>query len=615
MTLAPNLSAAEAHSPSARTSVFSRLARDPVALGSVIVLAVIVLTGALTALISPADPNAGSIKDLLAPPSASHLLGTDGAGRDVLSRLLHGTRFTLAGAGLATAVSIVIGVSSGLVAGYFKGWFDALSNWSASLIMALPGIVVLLAARAVVGPSMWISMTVCGLLISPGFHRLVYSAVNAVRNELYVDAARVSGLNDWRIIWKHVLTVVRAPVIIMAAGVTAMAIGIQGGLEFLGLGDLSLPTWGSILGDAFQNIYSAPLLMLWPSLAFAVTSIAFALLANSMRDVLEGTRSTRRTRGKRDSAVRPPASDPSQKAESIIVVHPEDAETGAVREKLLCIDGLKVGYDQKEGTSKTVVHDVTLTVLRGQIHGLIGESGSGKTQTAWSVLGLLPEGGTVTGGSILFEGTELTTLPARELSRLRGRRIAYIPQEPMSNLDPSFTIGSQLVEPMRFCLGLSKAEAKARALELLAHVGIPSPERTFNAYPHEVSGGMAQRVLIAGAVSCKPDLLIADEPTTALDVTVQAEVLDLIRDLRDELDMGVVLVTHNFGVVADLCDHVTIMRNGTVVETGPVRSVFVSPQHPYTKKLFGAILDESTARGPLTPDSEAAVSLTDGAAQ
>jgi peptide/nickel transport system permease protein len=200
----------------------------------------------------------------------------------------------------------------------------------------------------------------------------------------------------------------------------------------------------------------------------------------------------------------------------------------------------------------------------------------------------------------------VASMSEREMTKLRGRKIAYIPQEPMSNLDPSFTVGSQLVEPLRLKLGLSRAEAKARALDLLAKVGIPNPERTYRAYPHEVSGGMAQRVLIAGAISCEPDLLIADEPTTALDVTVQAEVLNLLRDLEHELDMGVILVTHNFGVVADLCDRVSVMRNGRIVETGQVKSIFAHPEHEYTKSLFAAILDEAPARGALPEPSEGA---------
>jgi peptide/nickel transport system permease protein len=242
---------------------------------------------------------------------------------------------------------------------------------------------------------------------------------------------------------------------------------------------------------------------------------------------------------------------------------------------------------------------VGLTVRRGEVHGLVGESGSGKTQTAFSILRLLPQGGRITGGSIFFEGKDLAHLSEKEMTKVRGKRIAYIPQEPMSNLDGAFTIGSQLMEPMRVCLGISKAEARNRALALLAKVGIPNPERTFSAYPHQISGGMAQRVLIAGAVSCQPDLLIADEPTTALDVTVQAEVLNLLRELQAELNMGVILVTHNFGVVADLCDRVSVMQAGRVVETGPVRAIFNNAQHPYTRQLLDAILEDTAPRGPL----------------
>ena len=242
---------------------------------------------------------------------------------------------------------------------------------------------------------------------------------------------------------------------------------------------------------------------------------------------------------------------------------------------------------------------MSLTVRRGEVHALIGESGSGKTQTAWSVLGLLPEGGTCVAGAIRFDGKDLLQMDARELGKLRGRRIGYVPQEPMSNLDPSYTIGHQLVKPLQYTLGLSQREAKARVLALLARVGIADPERTFAAYPHQISGGMAQRVLIAGAVATEPDLIIADEPTTALDVTVQAEILQLLRDLQRESGMSILIVTHNFGVVADLADRVSVMRAGSIVETGSVADVFADPRHEYTRGLFEALLDDAPARGAL----------------
>jgi ABC-type dipeptide/oligopeptide/nickel transport system ATPase component/ABC-type dipeptide/oligopeptide/nickel transport system permease subunit len=578
---------------SSRGSLVVRLLKNPIGLISVVILALVVLTAVFAPLLAPSDPNLASLKDVLGAPADGHPLGFDSAGRDVFARLLYAGRFSLAGALLALVIAAVIGVIGGLLAGYYGKWFDSVSSWLAGLLMALPGIVVLLAARAVLGPSMWLSMAIFGVLLSPAFFRLVYASVTAVRGELYVDAARVAGLSDLRIIGRHILTVVRAPVIIQSAMVLGIAIAIQAGLDFLGLGDQSIPTWGTMLNDGFANIYKVPLLVLWPSLVIALTCVALTLLANTLRDELERSAKPKKRRAKAVAYV-----DPEKES---VVTHPDDARSARrIGEKLLEVSDLSVGYDQPDGSVKTVVHDVSLTVRRGEVHGLIGESGSGKTQTAWSILRLLPEGGRVTGGSILFEGKDLARASEKEMTGIRGKKIAYIPQEPMSNLDSSFTIGSQLVEPMRICLGISKKEATERALALLARVGIPNPERTFAAYPHEVSGGMAQRVLIAGAVSCEPDLLIADEPTTALDVTVQAEVLDLLRTLQDELDMGMVLVTHNFGVVADLCDRVSVMRDGRVIETGPVRAIFNDAKHPYTQSLLAAILEDGPARSSLT---------------
>jgi len=598
--------------PQVRVNLLRRLLKRPIGAAALVFLGIVAVVAAIGPLIAPQDPNLASLQLVLAPPSADHLLGADSAGRDVFSRLLAATQISIAAALVALIVAILIGVVAGLIAGYYQGWFDAVSSWFTGLVMALPGIVVLLAARAVLGPSVWISMAIFGILLSPAYFRLVYAAVTAVRSELYVDAARVSGLSDPRIIGKHILSVVRAPIIIQSAIIAGIAIAIQSGLEFLGLGDLSVPTWGSMLNDGFVNIYKAPLLMVWPSLAIALTCIALTLLANAMRDELERTVTVRRRRRKivttsktgSNTIVTQSISTAGIDEDEIVGVPPirhDDDARAAVRadELVLSVRDLRVGYDKEGGAVTEVVHGVDLDIRRGEVHGLIGESGSGKTQTAWGVLGLLPRGGRVVDGTISYEGTRLDTLGEREYTAIRGRRIGYIPQEPMSNLDPAFTIGSQLVEPLRVGLGLSRKEATAKALALLDRVGIPNPKRTFDAYPHEVSGGMAQRVLIAGAVSTDPDLIIADEPTTALDVTVQAEVLDLLRDLQAERHMAMLLVTHNFGVVADLCDRVSVMQNGLIVETGPVRSIFNDAKHPYTQSLLGAILDEGPARPEL----------------
>jgi peptide/nickel transport system permease protein len=254
-----------------------------------------------------------------------------------------------------------------------------------------------------------------------------------------------------------------------------------------------------------------------------------------------------------------------------------------------------VGYAARTGVNE-VVRGVSFDAAPGEVLGIVGESGSGKTQTIFSVLGLLPAGGTAVADGIRVGGEEVGHRTPKERAALLGRSIGYVPQEPMTNLDPSYPIGHQLVEPLRHVHGLSKAEARQRARDVLVRVGITEPDRVLGAYPHQISGGMAQRVLIAGAVAGRPSLLVADEPTTALDVTVQAEVLELLRELQREYGMALVIVTHDFGVVADICDRVVVMKDGRVVETGPVERIFRRPEDPYTAELIGASLDDATCR-------------------
>ncbi|WP_405939627.1 ATP-binding cassette domain-containing protein [Streptomyces sp. NBC_00726] len=561
-----------------------RVLRNPLGGLSAALLLIVVAAVLLAPVLASQDPGASSLSEAFAGPSGGHPLGMDSAGRDILARVLYGGRNTLGGALLALAIALVLGVPAGLYAGYRGGWFDSAANWTVNLVMALPAMVVLLASRAILGPDVHVLMIVLGVLVAPSFFRLVRGIVANVRGELYVDAAKVSGLSDPRIVARHVLTVVRGPIIIQTALVAGIAIALQAGLEFLGVGSGSSATWGAMLNEAFQNIQRAPRLILWPGLALGLTNCALVLLAGAVRDALE------------DQAPRP-----ARRRRTGPAAAPAEGASTAPRAELLSVRGLTVAYARPDGTDKEVVHGVDLDVRPGEIVGLVGESGSGKTQTAFSVLGLLPEGGRVTCGSITVNGRETAGLRERDHRALRGRTLAYVPQEPMSNLDPAFTIGSQLIEPVRHHLGLGRKEAADKARELLRLVEIPDPDRTLRLYPHEISGGMAQRVLIAGAMSCDPDLLIADEPTTALDVRVQAEVLALLRRLRDERGLGVLLVTHNLGVVADLCDRVAVMNAGRIVETGTTGQILGAPRDPYTRTLLAAVLDDAPARAPWQP--------------
>jgi peptide/nickel transport system permease protein len=588
----PTLEAKPAET-SRRRSAWRRLLRDPQAVITGTVLIVIVLLGLLAPVLSQNDPNTASLAASNADVgSPGYLLGADQSGRDILARLLHSINTSIVSGLIGTSVAIIVGLTFGLVGGYFGGWARFSTEWLFNLVMTFPGLLLLIVLLPVTDGDYRATMFIFGVLLAPAVYRIVRNLTVAARNELYVDAARVSGLPTRRILRRQVMPAVRGPVVISAAFLAGSAIGVQSGLAFLGLGSTEVPSFGGMIGEGFRNYYVDPWQFVWPAALLGVLTSALVLFGNSLRDALEGARPTARrieTAAVLAGAAQP---DPSDRASAALVQ----------------VEDLAVSYPTPSSGLNPVLSGVSLEIRAGETLGLVGESGSGKTQTAFAILGLLPPDAVVTRGSIRLDGRELLGLRERDLLKVRGREIAYVPQEPMSNLDPSFTLGAQLMEGIRSTTELSRAAARARVLELLDHVGIADPKRTFSSYPHQISGGMAQRVLIAGAVASRPRLLIADEPTTALDVTIQAEILDLLRDLQAEMGMAILMVTHNFGVVADICDRVAVMQKGRVVETGDVQDVFSDPQHPYTRMLLGCILDERHVRldPPVVPVAEAA---------
>jgi oligopeptide/dipeptide ABC transporter ATP-binding protein len=262
--------------------------------------------------------------------------------------------------------------------------------------------------------------------------------------------------------------------------------------------------------------------------------------------------------------------------------------TGSTDQPILQVRGLETTFDTRHGLVRAVT-GVDFDVRRGEILGLVGESGCGKSVTSLSILGLVAKPGRVDAGAVLFEGQDLITLTDAELRSLRGDRIAMIFQQPQSSLNPVMDVGYQIGEVLELHRDMKEKVARDRALELMQMVGIPDPERRLKSYPHEMSGGMAQRVMIAMALACEPDLLIADEPTTALDVTIQAQILDLMKTLQRETGMSIILITHDLGVVAEMCDRVAVMYAGEIVEQADVHTLFADPQHPYTRGLIGAV--------------------------
>lgn len=563
-----------------RKPPWRKLLEDPQAVVTASLLLAIAILGIITPLLTQHGPNEASLDAINAPMgSPGYPLGGDQNGQDIFTRLLHSINTSMISGLIGTSVALAIGVTFGLIGGYYGRKLQGVTEWVFSLVMTFPGILLLIILMPLTKGDYRSTMLIYGVLLSPGIYRIVRNQVVGVKNELFVDAAKVSGLSDLRILARHVLFVVRGPIIIAAAFLGGSAIGLQSGLAFLGVGSNTIPSFGAMIADGFLNLYEEPTQFLWPSMLLGVITASMVLLGNALRDAFEG--------------VRP---KPVKRS----VVKKQAAQTGAREatgpEVLLSVKDLAIAYRAPSGELKEVVKGVNLTLDGGQTLGLVGESGSGKTQTAFAILGVLPPEAVIIRGSITLNGRELLGLSERELRDLRGRSIAYIPQEPMSNLDPSFSVGEQLIEGIRASAGMPAKEAKKRVLALLKRVGIQDPKRTFNSYPHQISGGMAQRVLIAGAVASRPTLLIADEPTTALDVTVQAEILDLLRDLQTELNMAVLLVTHNFGVVADICDRIAVMQNGEIVESGNALDIFATPQHSYTAMLLNSILDEYTVR-------------------
>ena len=268
---------------------------------------------------------------------------------------------------------------------------------------------------------------------------------------------------------------------------------------------------------------------------------------------------------------------------------------------LIEVRDLAISFFNKSGEVQAV-RGIDYTLRRGEVLGIVGESGSGKSISSNAILRLLPENAVIEGGQIIFDGQELLGMPLRELRKIRGRRISEIFQDPMTSLDPLFTIGYQLDEVLKKHTKMAKPEREARSIELLKLVGINQPERRLRQYPHEFSGGMRQRAMIAMALACDPELLIADEPTTALDVTIQAQIIDLLKELKAKLHTSIIFITHDLGVMADICDRVLVMYAGEIVESGDKRQIFYGHRHPYTEGLLHSIPDvEGEEKKPLVP--------------
>ncbi len=553
-----------------RPGAIAALARNPVAVICAAYLFLLILAVAAAPLIAPYSPNAEDLSHVLAGPSLRHWLGTDQLGRDVTSRLLYGGRSSLGDVLVATATFLLAGVPLGLLAGYLGGTVDRIISRAADLLFALPAIVILLMVVAVFPNDDLIAMITLGIIASPGLLRIIRGTTLAVRQELFVRAAQLSGLRTAAVVRRHVLPNLIGPIIVQGSLCCAGALIAESGLSFLGLlrPDTTGPTWGNMVSDAANVLGQDTWLLVPTGGIIALTVMAFSLLGDAVRDATVG----------RSIGSTPLVRQLTTPAAAAIAPQPSPH-----RDELLVIDGLTVTLGDVR-----LLTDLCLGVRAGEAIGIVGESGCGKTVTARAVLGLLPPGGRIASGSVRFDGQELTTLTEKQLNRVRGAGIALVSQDAASSLDPTYTVGSQLCEVIRHHTGATRRAAGERAVELLDMVSLAEPRAVCRLRPHQLSGGMAQRVGIAIALAGGPRLLIADEPTTALDVTVQREVLELLADLRRRLGLALILVTHDWGVLAEVCDRAVVMYAGEIVEEATVESLCLAPRHPYSAALLAA---------------------------
>jgi peptide/nickel transport system permease protein len=535
--------------------------------------------------IAPYDPNAQNLAQPSAGISASHWLGTDDLGRDVLSRLIYGAQSSMQVTFETVGLALVLALIIGLVAGFRGGRLDYLLMRAADAGLAFPPLVLALAVVAVVGTSVNDVALALALVFAPGFARFIRGQTLAVKEESFVEASTSIGTSPTRIVIVRILPNVMTGLVVGIAIALGSALLAESGLAFLGLGPPPpAASWGAMVQEAYDtSLFTHPWSIVPAGLTIVLTVLAFNTIGDSLRDTISGaTTRSRRQRGVRRQRGITTVDRRAQPTPGDAVSH-SNGQPALLEVRDLCIE-----FETDAGRVR-VVDDVSFDVEAGKIVGLVGESGCGKTVSSLAVLRLLPSPpAQIVGGSIRFDGRDLLDTDFDELRQVRGRDIAMVFQDPLASLDPSFTVGYQLKEAIRLHENLSRAAARDRAARLLESVHIPDPAARLSAYPHQLSGGMRQRVMIAMALSCYPRLLIADEPTTALDVTVQAQIVELLNELRETHDLAVLFVTHDLALISELSDEVTVMYAGQVVERAATADLFARPRHPYTAALLAA---------------------------
>ena len=555
-----------------------RFARNRLAAFGLGLLAVIVVLSLIVPWLPLADPNATNLSARLQGPfTAGHLLGTDQLGRDILSRIVWGTRVSLAVGLLATFVAALVGSTIGIIAGYYGRLTDNLLMRGIDIIMAFPYMLSALAIVAILGPGLMNALIAISVVNIPFFARNVRGATVGLVELEYVDAALVCGRSNVMIIIRELLPNVVPVIIITISTTVGWMILETAGLSFLGLGaQPPQADLGSMLGEGRKMLLTAPHVSTIPGIAILLIVISINLMGDGLRDVLD-------PRLKGGSLASPAASTKVARSSG------DETTVSDSESPLLEVDRLSTWF-RVDAEDYRAVDEVSFRLQRGESLGIMGESGSGKSVTALSLMKLVATPpGEIISGRVQFDGQEIVAADLNLLQMLRGNRVAYIFQNPLTSLNPLLTVGEQLVETISKHQRCSTREALQKAEDILRKVQIPSARSRLTTYPHELSGGMRQRVSIAMALVNHPEVIIADEPTTALDVTIQAQILKLMQELQQEYGLSLIFISHDFGVISEICDRVLVMYAGQIVEAATVEQLYRAPLHPYTQRLMACV--------------------------
>ena len=540
------------------------------------ILLLIILTFSILAPILPLkEPNITNTADrFMVPFEGGHILGTDHLGRDLLSRLLWGTQLSLAVGFAAAFIAATFGSILGAIAGFYGQNTDNIIMRFIDMLMAFPYILLALAIVAALGPGLFNALIAVALVNIPFFARNIRGVTVTLANKEFIEAARLSGMSNLRILIVEIFPNLLPMIVIAMSTTVGWMILETAGLSFLGLG--SQPPQadlGSMLGEARSALITNPHTSFVPGIMIFCIVIGINLFGDGVRDAL----------------------DPRLKKGSLIRPLPQTIYEGGDTQptpstKLLSVQNLSTQFHVNQDVYQSS-NDVSFEIQEGECLGLIGESGSGKSVTALSVTSLVASPpGVIKKGSVNYKNENLLALPYEKLRSIRGNKISYIFQDPLTTLHPLHTIGDQLLEALQaHDSKLSASESISKSKDLLKSVQIPNPDNVWDVYPHQLSGGMRQRVCIAMALINNPELIIADEPTTALDVTVQAQILNILNSLRKERKLSILFISHDFGVISQLCDRVIVMYAGSIVEEGPVKNIMQQAAHPYTSELIKCV--------------------------